>query len=92
MILSESYKKRLQELASIEESKENLKGGLADNKTISDIAKHHNVSVESIEKQFKLGLKVEREHSFEFKIQKEIVKDHLMENPEYYTILEKAGL
>ena len=73
MILSEAYKKRLKELASTEEGKENLKGGLADDKTIEDIANHHNVSVESIETQFKMGLKVEREHSFEIKIQKEKV-------------------
>jgi hypothetical protein len=74
---------------------ETLTGGKADNKTIDDILRHHQklnkkVSKETLELQFVKGLKVEREHSSDPEVQKEIVKDHLMEFPDYYDRLEKA--
>ena len=61
-----------------------LKGGLADNKTLNDIAKKHKVSLNDIETQAKKGLKVEKEHTSNHKEAMEIVKDHLTEDPKYY--------
>jgi hypothetical protein len=41
-------------------------------------------------KQLAMGIKVEREHSDNPKVQKEIAMDHLTEFPKYYTALAKA--
>lgn len=71
---------------------EKLKGGMADNKTLEDIAKKHNVSLEDIKKEFEAGLKVEKEHTTDEKVATEIAKDHLFEDPKYYTKLDAAKL
>ncbi len=69
------------------------KGGhLSAGKSIEDIAQLHDVSVEHINNQIQLGLKVEREHTSDTDEQLQIAKDHLVENPDYYTILDTAGL
>jgi len=41
-------------------------------------------------KQLAKGVKHEREHTMDPEIAKEIAKDHLAENPDYYTMLERA--
>lgn len=69
---------------------EGLVGGFADSKTIFDIANMHNVPVEEVIKQFKKGIKVEREHTKDKLKMGEIVKDHLIENPYYYDVLLKS--
>lgn len=65
-----------------------LGGGLADNMSVSDIAKLHNVSKEDIEYQLKKGIQVEMEHTGNRMTAREIAMDHLVESPEYYTLLE----
>jgi 2'-5' RNA ligase len=42
--------------------------------------------------EFAKGQKVEREHTSEQPIADEITKDHLTENPKYYSKLQRAGL
>lgn len=69
-----------------------IKGGKADNKTINDIAKKHNVPIEVIIQQETLGLKVEKEHADNLYLRGEIVRDHLWEDPYYYDKLSKAKL
>jgi hypothetical protein len=74
-----------------------LKGGLADNKSLIQIAKKHNAKnyyhiedmVKSLKKQVNLGLPVEMEHTDDEDKAKEIVYDHLWEDPNYYTKLKK---
>lgn len=66
-----------------------LSGGKADNLTIEDIAKKHNVSVDKIKKQLQMGIMVEMEHTNDPKQSIEIVMDHLTESSEYYTKLAK---
>jgi len=61
-----------------------IHGGKSDGKTLEDIAKKHNISLEEIEKQYKLGLKIEREHTDNEEQAGEIAKDHLWENDKYY--------
>jgi hypothetical protein len=76
---------------------EELKGGLADNKTLIQIAKKHdakgyyhiNNMVDSLKEQLKMGLKVEMEHTDDKDKAKEIALDHLWEDPSYYTKLKK---
>lgn len=58
---------------------EELVGGLGDGKKDSDF------DPEQLEK----GIEVEKEHSPDITIRKEIAKDHLMESDKYYDYLEK---
>ncbi len=57
--------------------------------SLSDIAKKHNISVGELMDEFKKGYKVEREHTTDTDIAKEIAMDHLFEDPKYYTKLKK---
>ena len=66
---------------------EKIEGGLADNLSLSDIAKKHNVSIGELTDEFKKGYKVEREHTSDTTVAKEIALDHLFEDPKYYTKL-----
>ncbi len=66
-----------------------IPGGLSQGMTLSDIAKKHNVSIEELTNEFKKGYKVEREHTTDIEIAKEIAMDHLVEDPKYYTKLKK---
>lgn len=67
---------------------ETLKG-LAKGKTLEDIAKKHDVSIEHLNSQLNKGIKVEVEHTEEIETAKKIAMDHLFENPNYYTDLKK---
>jgi hypothetical protein len=67
-------------------------GHLAKNMSLEDIAKMHNVSMRQINKQVSYGMEAESEHTSSEGEQLRIVKDHLYENPNYYTILKTAGL
>jgi hypothetical protein len=75
---------------------EKLKGGLADNKTITQISKKHTTNnnqiddmVKSLKSQFNMGIKVEMEHTNDKEMAKEIALDHLWEDPFYYSKLRK---
>ena len=63
-------------------------GRLAKGKTLEEIATIHGVLVSEIEKQMDLGEKVEMEHTTDVNIARAIAKDHVFENPNYYTLLE----
>ena len=69
-----------------------MKGGKADKLTLPKIAKKHNVSIEDLTSQLKLGIKTEMEHTDNKAKAKEITMDHLAENPKYYTKLKKTKL
>jgi hypothetical protein len=80
------YKKKLNE-------NEIIKGGKADGKSLEDIAKHHNVKLEDLKAEYEKGLEVEKEHKKDGgKTVEEIAKDHLFEDPKYYTKLHAAKL
>ena len=65
-----------------------IPGGLAGGMGLTDIAKHHNVSVDVLVDEFKKGISVEMEHTSDREIAKEIALDHLYEDPKYYTKLK----
>jgi len=67
-------------------------GHLAEGMTLTQIAKMHKVSLKELQKQVDMGMKAESEHTSSKREQMKIVKDHLFENPKYYTLLKKAGL
>lgn len=60
--------------------------------TPEQIAKKHRVSLADIDRQLKMGIKVEREHTKSNKVAREIALDHLSEFPDYYTKLLGAKL
>ena len=68
---------------------EQILDGLAKGKTINDITKKHNVSIEHINSQLKKGVKIEHEHTKDTNTAKKIAMDHLFEDPDYYTKLSK---
>jgi hypothetical protein len=78
-------------------SEEKLKGGLADNKTLEQIAKKHDKKgyyhvddmMSTLKKQLQMGIKVEMEHTKDKSKAKEIAMDHLYEDPNYYSKLKK---
>lgn len=59
-----------------------LPGGLGDSKPLSSFDPE----------EVKKGIKVELEHTKDITIAKEIVSDHLSEDPKYYTKLSATGL
>jgi len=69
---------------------EQLKGGLADNMSLKDIADKHKVDLEVLTQEFNKGIKIELEHTKNENLAKEIAMDHLMEDPKYYTNLKKV--
>lgn len=87
MVLVKLMKPYLKKIKMINEDK--IKGGKADNKSIKDIAKKFDVTVAKINKELRMGIEVEYEHTNSKNMAKEIAMDHLMEIPDYYTRLKK---
>ncbi len=84
------FKDLIKNLIKEEYQKEDkLKGGLADDLTKKDIADKFNIKVSDINKELSLGVKIEKEHTADEKIAKEIALDHLAEIPDYYSRLKK---
>jgi hypothetical protein len=65
------------------------KGEGEESACIEDIAAKHGVSVNEIQHQLEMGIKVETEHTDNFDIATKIATDHLNEDPHYYTKLAK---
>ncbi len=66
-----------------------LKGGLADKKTIEDVARKHSQFVGTMKLALAKGVKVEAEHTDNPEEREEIAMDHLWEDAEYYDKLAK---
>lgn len=62
---------------------------LKSHKTPEQIAKKHGVSVSSIQKQLKIGIPIEHEHTKDKDLATDIALQHLGEFPDYYTRLKK---
>lgn len=56
--------------------------------TAEEIAEKHGVDIEVINAQLEKGMKVEKEHTTDESLAKEIALDHLLEMPDYYDKLE----
>ena len=70
---------------------EYIPGGRAAGKSLKDLAKAHGVGIKSLEKQLKVGVAVEMEHTNSEAKAEEIAMDHLAETPRYYTKLVRKG-
>ena len=64
-----------------------IEGGLADGMTLADIAAKHGKPIAHIQRQYKIGIKIELEHTDDSEKASEITRDHLWEDPDYYTKL-----
>jgi len=62
-------------------------GGLSAGMSIEDIAKHHGVKIGELKPEYDKGIEVEMEHTKDPEIAAEIARDHLYEDPKYYTKL-----
>lgn len=58
--------------------------------TPAQLAKKHDVSIAQIQTQLTKGTKVEKEHTSDEQIAREIALDHLSEFPDYYDRLKKV--
>ncbi len=76
-----------EEYTKVKEDK--IPGGLAKGMSLSDIAKHHKMSSQTLKNEFIKGYAVEREHTTDVEVAKEIALDHLYEDPNYYSKLSK---
>jgi hypothetical protein len=76
----------------IDEEADTIPGGLAKGMTLTDIAKHHNISPQTLKNEFIKGYAIEREHTTDINIAKEIALDHLYEDPNYYSKLSKIEI
>ena len=75
------------------EFRELLKGGKADGLSLKGVAKKHKMNLTpELETEFKIGQKVELEHTNDPKKADEIALDHLSEDPLYYTKLIQSGV
>jgi len=70
-------------------NKDKIKGGLSDKMSKKDIANKFKVSIQKIDKELSMGIKIEMEHVNTKSMAKEIAMDHLVEIPDYYTRLKK---
>ena len=82
------YRKKLRKSGK-QLDEENLPGGLADNIKLEEISKMHGVTLSDILEQYTMGIKVEFEHTNDEYKASEIAKDQLVEDPYYYSKLEK---
>jgi len=65
---------------------------LAKGMSVQDIAKETKEDLPKIKSELKKGIEVEKEHTGSAIKAKKIAKDHLVEKPNYYSKLKKAGL
>ena len=55
-----------------------------------EIAKKHKISLDTLEPEIKMGIKIEHEHTGDKRMARMIALQHLEELPDYYTRLKKA--
>jgi hypothetical protein len=66
-------------------SEEEFVGGEADNMTPEDLAKKHDVDIKDIKKEIGIGTQIEKEHTDDDAVAREIAMDHIAEYSDYYT-------
>jgi hypothetical protein len=71
---------------------EGVLNGLSKDLTLNDIANKHKIDLNTLKIELFKGIKVEKEHTKSESMARQIAKDHLVEDPEYYTKLTKANL
>lgn len=77
--------KIIDEHCGCEEEPKDMKG----HKSLMQLAKKHNVPLDSLKNQLKMGMKVEKEHTKNEDMALDIALQHLGEIPDYYTRLKE---
>jgi hypothetical protein len=67
---------------------EKLRADAYTGKSLKDIAAKHNVRLKDIFAEFQLGIQIELENIDDIETAREVAKDHLIEHPNYYTVLK----
>lgn len=70
---------------TLKEVEETYLDGVSNGRNAIQVAEYHDVPVEDIIEQLKLGVRIEFEHTSNPDIAERIALDHLMERPNYYT-------
>ena len=83
-----AFENRLNKATSCMEKGEKLKGGLADGKTVKDLATMHKLSTPQMMALAKHGTAVELEHTADTDKARDIAMDHLYEDADYYKKLK----
>lgn len=67
-----------------------LPGGKADDMSVEDLSKKLGIPLSELEREIELGIKEEMsDHTNSREVAKEIVMDHLIEDPKYYSNKEE---
>jgi hypothetical protein len=91
-VIKELYEKLKQlhdEQLSLPEDNEHLNKPTMN---LDKLAQYHRVSKNYLMDQLMKGISIETEHTVDYNVAMEIALDHLKENPNYYVLLNKAGL
>lgn len=83
------YKLLTRNQTSVQETVDLVPGGLAKNKTLEDLAKKYRTTTLEAGTKLAKGMDIEKEHTDSKTIAKEIAMDHLWEDLQYYTKLNK---
>jgi len=70
-------------------TEDNIPGGLTDGMTLEDLADYHNTSIDVLIDKVSDGVNTEMEHTSDMSIALEIAMDHIYEDLDYYSKLEK---
>ena len=87
-LIRENMKEQMLQEQGIMPDGESIIGGLADGKTLEEIAIKHNVDLVQLQREFEIGKQVEMEHTDTEEEAVEITLDHLFERPHYYSKLD----
>jgi len=70
-------------------TEDKIPGGLTDGMTLEDLADYHNTSIDVLIDKVSEGVNTEMEHTSDMSIALEIAMDHIYEDLDYYSKLEK---
>jgi hypothetical protein len=87
--MEESLLRRRKRIQHRKAPKGKIPGGKSEGKTIADIARKHGMPITKVESAIRRGVRIEKEHTTDPAIAREIAKDHIYENPRYYEVLAR---
>jgi hypothetical protein len=70
-------------------TEDKIPGGLTDGMTLEDLADYHNTSIDVLIDKVSEGVNTEMEHTSDMSVALEIAMDHIYEDLDYYSKLEK---
>ncbi len=71
---------------------EAILGGLSKGMSLKDIADKHEIDLNVLLRELDKGISTEKEHTDSVSTAEKIAKDHLVEDPKYYSKLKKLKM